>query len=287
MKTKHTPVESVAVKGKTVWVKREDLCFSFPAPPFSKMRGLYEHLKKKKEQGYDTITYVETSVSMAGWGIAWACKDLGLRCVILDPQEKEPPVIHLYHRKMWKELGAEIVQIPAGRAVVGYRVAKKALANRRKTYIAPLGLPFAESILATEQEFRYTVENQIAPKTVVVCVGSGTICAGIVRAAVDYGSMEIVGVMSRTGNPAIKKKVVIEKAGIPYHFSNISLRIEDPGWEYTEPCRVKTPFPSHPYYDKKAWDFLVKRVYSLKEPILFWNIGSMKLTERREDHDQK
>ena len=72
MKQRHTPVESHTLPdGTSVLVKHEDLCFAEPAPPFSKLRGLVEHLQKiKRDKPTIThIAYVESAVSMAGW--AW------------------------------------------------------------------------------------------------------------------------------------------------------------------------------------------------------------------------
>lgn len=290
----HTPVEKYEVKGKTVWVKREDLCGPGEAPPFSKIRGLYEHLLRKKDEGVHTVAYVETSVSMAGWGVAWACKKLNLRCVIFDPTEKAPPLIHNFHRKRWAELDAEVRPIPPGRATVNYHLAKKALPEDAGVYLMSLGLPLEESVRATESEFIHTIERQIPirPRTVVTCIGSGTICAGIVRALPRYPDIHLIGVMSRTGNLSLKRTSIIQKSKVPFFLiPDLPSRFEvvDPGWEYTEPCYIKTPFPCHPYYDKKAWDFLVKKVYSFKEPILFWNIGSMKILRERkgQDHEKK
>jgi len=277
---KHTPIERHLVDGIEVWVKREDLCFSPPAPPFSKMRGLFDHLQKKKAEGIRRVAYVETPVSMAGWGIAWACRELGLECVLFDPKEKFPPLLHQRHRKIWKELGAEIVPVPAGRASVNFHRAKKML--RPGDYLMPLGLPLEESVRASEKELLHTIAHQILPNTIVVCVGSGTICAGLVRGIFSAKSSglqtwnpTLFGVLSRTGSPEAKKRSIVKKAGIPF-FPNMQriLILEDPGWNYTELCKIKSPFPCHPYYDKKAWKFLAERVYNFKKPILFWNIGS-------------
>jgi hypothetical protein len=33
------------------------------------------------------------------------------------------------------------------------------------------------------------------------------------------------------------------------------------------------PFPTSPYYDMKAWEWLTKNITSLTQPVLFWNIG--------------
>ena len=66
MKLSNTPIERHYIKGKPVYVKREDLCANkYPdAPPFSKIRGLEQELAQLKRKGFQTIGYVETSVSM-------------------------------------------------------------------------------------------------------------------------------------------------------------------------------------------------------------------------------
>ncbi len=84
----NTPVESYKCQGLSVLVKREDLCVKKHGPPFSKVRGIYDHLYALKKKGVTTIGYTETSISMAGWGLAWIGRCLGMRVVIYNPQYK-------------------------------------------------------------------------------------------------------------------------------------------------------------------------------------------------------
>jgi hypothetical protein len=97
-------------------VKREDLCAEPPAPPFSKIRGLVERIRRLKADGYETVGYTETAVSMAGWGVAWACAQFDMRAVIFDPQYKKTPELLTFHREQWAKFGATIVPIQAGMA---------------------------------------------------------------------------------------------------------------------------------------------------------------------------
>jgi hypothetical protein len=34
------------------------------------------------------------------------------------------------------------------------------------------------------------------------------------------------------------------------------------------------PFPCNEYYDAKAFDWLVRNIIFLKQPIVFWNVGA-------------
>jgi len=275
----NTPVEIHSIGSIPVWVKREDLAAVSPAPPFSKIRGLYTHLTKLKARGIKTIGYVETSISMAGWGAAWCCEDLGLKAVLFDPQYKETPKLLNFHRKQWKMFSPDIIPIPAGRARINYYVGRKLLMDRYGPHavMLDLGLPLKETVAETAAEWRRTIpELPSQPGSIVINVGSGTICAGIVRGW-RKGEGKIIGVMGRSGNVRAKTKSIRRRAqrllngllGVPF-------QLEDPGWEYTEKSRFRTPFPCHPYYDKKAWEWLEKHIEEVPQPVLFWNIGRMR-----------
>jgi len=274
----NTPIEQYQIQGKFIFVKREDLCTLPPGPTFSKVRGLLKCLEKLKSNGIETVGYTESSVSMAGWGTAWLAPKVGLKAVIYDPQyvENNKDQEHLkvlnFHRKKWQELGAEIIPIKAGMVKVNYNICKKNLAQRYpNSVMLPLGLPFQETI---DETARIASQCNGKFKSVVVCIGSGTICAGIIK---GMPSTHVYGIMSRSGNVFNKKKSILSKAVI-LDQGLIGLNLDfdciDPGWKYTQRSYVDCPFPCHPYYDLKAFEWMVKHIDELQEPILFWNIGS-------------
>lgn len=281
----NTPIEKYILStGEPVLIKREDMSIEPPAPPFSKMRGVMAHLIKLKASGTTVVGYTETSISMAGWGIAWACKELGMKAVIFDPQYKagnELPLLTI-HRGKWKENGADIIPIPAGRAKVGYYLSRKILWDKYgyKAIMLPLGVPFAESVEETAQETLRTIQSYPDIKTIVVVVGSGTIAAGVWK-GVKYSGERIViyGIMCRTGNMALKHETIKKKAALPLERllrkEKSIFTLFDPKWEYTQPCEIPEPFPCHPYYDLKAWDWLERNIKILERPVLFWNVGAM------------
>jgi 1-aminocyclopropane-1-carboxylate deaminase/D-cysteine desulfhydrase-like pyridoxal-dependent ACC family enzyme len=279
----NTPVEKYKIDNKTVWVKREDLCTEFPAPPFSKVRGLYPHMKALQANGITTVGYIETPISMAGWGITWVAKELGMKVVIYEPQYiSETPEIFEKHKRMWKYFGAEILKIPAGMTKVNFNVYKKEfLENYKNSVMLPLGIPCKETIEETALEFNRTILEYGFFDNVIVCVGSGTICAGIIK--LNYHLIrQTIGILSRTGNIQHKKESILRKADLCVGklFEDFySLTIKDPGWEYTQRSNVECPFPCHPYYDLKAWEWLVKNINKLSGRVLFWNIGNDRISE--------
>jgi 1-aminocyclopropane-1-carboxylate deaminase/D-cysteine desulfhydrase-like pyridoxal-dependent ACC family enzyme len=280
---KNTAVDKYMVRGIPVLVKRDDLSFPPPAPPFSKCRGIFAHFRKLRQKGIFTVGYTETAISMAGWGVAWAAKELGMNAIIFDPQYKQPGDILLFHRQKWQEFGAKIISIPSGMAAVNFHISKKILKQQYKDAIMlPLGLPFEESISQTAKEAYWTMENlSTTPHSIVVNVGSGTIASGVLLGVEQFlqkvaGEIIIYGVMGRTGNIANKQKVVYNKAGIcPTNFfpTKTKFILIDPGWSYMNYSEAECPFPCHPYYDLKAWEWLVSNINKINNPVLFWNIG--------------
>ena len=82
--------------------------------------------------------------------------------------------------------------------------------------------------------------------------------------------------MCRTGNVKLKLKNIEKKAGIQNNGlfkSKVNFNLINPGWGYTENSKAVCPFPCNPFYDKKAWEWLINNEFKLKSPILFWNIG--------------
>lgn len=271
----NTPVESYMVGDRRVFVKREDKATLSGGPPFSKVRGLLPHMTKLKESGVTTVGYVETSVSMAGWGVAWCGSKLGMDVVIFDPQYTRNTLpILLRHRVKWEELGARLVPIPAGRAKIAWYSARRDMPSlcEGKSLLLPLGIPFPETVEEVAAEWQRTMHIH-KPAVAVVNVGSGTICAGLLRGWAP-GHGRIIGVMGRTGNIPLKMASIQCKAGVLVGgLLGPPLELVDPGWQYTEESKCDCPFPCHRYYDLKAWQWLVENLGALPSPILFWNIG--------------
>ena len=279
---KNTPIETYDVRGRTVYVKREDLCTESPGPPFSKCRGLYAKLKKmQRDEGVKVVGYVETPISMAGWGVAWIAQKLGLKAVIFDPQYLHiPPNTIIIHREKWKQFNPDIIPIKAGMTCVNQHIAKRML---RKEYgkdavMLPIGIPFRETVLETSKELYRTLALE-SPNYIIVSVGSGTICAGVLRGLRgNKRRTQLIGVMAYNKNMRKKRKSIFIKAEMKDKNTLFSDKVDfslvNEKWEYTEQCFASCPFPCHSYYDLKAWDWLDRHIDTLQGPVLFWNIGS-------------
>jgi 1-aminocyclopropane-1-carboxylate deaminase/D-cysteine desulfhydrase-like pyridoxal-dependent ACC family enzyme len=291
-----TPVERYKVKGRVIYVKREDLACKPPGPPFAKVRGLYPVLKKFKAEGINTVGYMETSVSMAGWGISYFCKKLNMKAVIFKPEYKDG---HKHNQDaqtaVWRKLGAEVIPLirPTQLAVNFYR-ARSILENKYAGAIMlPQGLPFKETRLEVAKQVKNVKDALGSNITVISSVGSGTMVAGIMLGALKYEmSGELYGVLVSRKDPgkmrrgiiqAVMSTQVVANYKIQYYYPDgllsrlrrtFNLNIHDAGYGYTQEEDCKCPFPCNTYYDRKAYKWMLDNIKQFKKPILFWNIGA-------------
>lgn len=276
----NTPIEKYQIDGGEIFVKREDLCSIPPLPPFAKVRGLYAHLVKLKSLGISVVGYTETSISMAGVGVSVIAKELGVRAVIFNPVYKEEQEVLTFHRSKWKEFGADIIDIKAGMAKVNYHISRKLLLEEygNCAIMLPLGIPFSETVDEVAKEFIISKCDRF--KTIVICVGSGTMAAGVLKGIrLANANVDVFGVLCRmTKRLSTKRSLILAHAGIV--IGGDFFYLIDFGYEYTQKVDIDCPFPSNNFYDKKAYKFLAENrkvgynKNKFKEPILFWNIGA-------------
>lgn len=259
-----------------IYVKREDLASPPPGPPFAKVRGLYKRLLILRSTGVEVVGYTETSISMAGWGVAHYAQKLGMTAVIFDPIYKKTPETLRFHRERWAEFSAVVVPIPAGMAKVNYYKSRKILRELYgpKAVMLPLGLPFWETIDAVASEF--LLSGAFRFPTIVTCVGSGTMAAGILSGMVKAKAQtNLIGILCRPSKRIEDKRVsLLQGSGALFCGMAKNLKLLDLGYQYTDAVDFYSPFPCNPYYDKKAWKWVVENSADLEKPILFWNIGA-------------
>lgn len=289
---RHTPVETHHCDNGVFFVKREDLCCRNMkgAPPNAKMRGLYLRLQTLKNRGVECVGYMDTAISMAGWGISYFTNELNMRAVIYYPKYKHG---YMYNQRayipQWEKYGAEIVplQKPTLHSI-NINISRKDFYTRySKGVWLENGLPFSETMDEVMAECCYTV-NKIQPKTIVCSVGSGVMLAGILKGLVkaDYKMEAVVGCLVTNKMGAKKKeKDVLKKAGFMRDKRLLRMwpllgdyvvdfKIIPTEQAYTDKGVAKKTFPCNPYYDLKALDYMVDNLGNMPKPVLFWNIGA-------------
>jgi hypothetical protein len=257
-------------------VKREDLCSPFPGPSFSKIRGVFKHIMYRPEAN---IGVLDTFHSKAGWAVSYCCRVLHKRCFNFYPVYKADGCV-IDHRIRQQQLhseglGSHLMPLAAGRSAILYHQAKRRMTELGHVfpggvYVMPNALKLPETFTETADEVSRTDTEDY--RTIVISVSSGAIAAGILRGLLQKG--ETPRIILHMGYSRSKDELlhyVETNSGYPRSI----ITLVDEGYAYKDKARrpVQPPFPCNPYYDLKAWTWLMGVKDELQGPILFWNIG--------------
>lgn len=273
MLQEQTPTEQYQVNGHNVYVKRDDLFLAhlqpLGLPPLAKLRGTQVLLKRLKQEGAKRIGVYDTTVSKAGQGVAYLCRELGLECWLGFPLLKgtQPAESKL----IAEQLGARLFPMKAGRTAVCYSQFK-AVVEKNGGLMLPLGLVCRDTVLAVarvaDETWRQLEKEGIRIKTIVVCTGTGTIATGIHLGA----STKVIGVSC--GMSVDRQWKRMRELAFPEQLNSDFLQLVPPEYDYyTALDTSKCPFPTSPYYDMKAFSWMQGNMEKLEHPTLFWNIG--------------
>jgi len=263
----NTPLEIYNIRGRRIFVKREDLCVVPPSPALAKLRGIRNRLIALKEAGVTKVGVMDTKVSKAGWGVAAMSIDLGIEVYAFYPHLKEYGSEAPENQFRAHALGAKLMPLKGGRTGVLYAQAKKQIESMGG-YMIPMGLVVIESVDAIAREAQ-TLPEQVLGGDIVLSVGSGMSLAGIQR-GLGKRVHKIYGISAGMDTKRQENRIIKETGR--GQEENVELILPE-GVDYYDREEIETPFPSSPYYDKKAWKWLVDNLDQLKDPVIFWNIG--------------
>lgn len=270
----NTPVED-HLEQFDLLVKREDLSCVPPGPPFSKTRGVYAHIAARPEK---VIGVLDTYHSQAGHAVAEACRLLGKECVNFWPVRKAELGASIKPQQLAaKDLGAQLVALPAGRSAILYHQAKKRLADWGDSYMMPNALKLPEMITETAAEVRATLRSTPLPPRmpVLIAASSGTIAAGVMRGFCDAGEGNrpflIHQGYDRSESVILEYMVKMSELNLDAH----SIRLINEGYSYGDKSKIvyDLPFPANHYYDMKAFHWWMKEGRNQYGQALFWLIG--------------
>jgi len=227
---------------------------------------------------------METSVSMAAWGISYFAKKLGMSAVIYMPHYKDGFRDEQKAQvKKWKRWGAVITPLekPNRLSINYYRAKKMFLQEYPQGVFLEHGIPLQETITSVSEQVRLLPKEAVGG-TIVMSIGSGVMSAGVIVGmrkyfpTIDY---DLWGILAAPKNAALKRSQIMRLSGIKmqsglFKDSLVSLFIKDDGYAYTQKELCPCPFPCNPYYDRKAFRWLRDNIHMLRKPVLFWNIGA-------------
>ncbi len=263
----NTPVEEYAIRGVPIYVKREDLCWSFP--PLSKARGVWKAIERRPKLN---LAVVDTARSLNGQLVATIGMTLKRKVVCGYPKYKYRPDEITGPTLALQSLGVELIPIPANRQFVMRAAMEKVLKARKGGwYLFPTGLRLPESV---EEIAREAALTDINPGTIIVPSGTGTHLAGLVR-AYDRGKPDYVALLGYKRSETAFKSYVKRASGVALDLERLRMIVTEEDYYKVTP-ELLPPFPGHLHYECRAWNWLNKPgvVEGLRTPILFWNIGA-------------
>ncbi len=264
MLTDNTPIERHA---DNVWVKREDLCSPDPGPGFAKIRGVLAHIRSRPES---LIGVLDTFHSKAGWAVTYCCRALSKNTLNFYPHYKADEGQNLRRQQaLAYHMGAELRALRAGRSAVLYHDAKRQT-TARGGYMMPNALKLPETVEECRAEVVRTGRVVLERfDCLVLSVSSGTIAAGVLLGFQDLGLAP--NVVLHLGYDRSEEEL---RRYMVKHGATLATgaKVVNEGFGYKDPARgAPAPFPCNPYYDLKAWRWLMAN----RQPgdVLFWNIG--------------
>lgn len=253
------------MKGRRIYVKREDLFGRPPAPPLGKLRGLRVVLEGLFRDGVRLVGCWDTRVSRLGEGLAAACREFpSMRAIVSYPTRKGTSTPASVNAA--RDLGAEVLPLRGNHVSICYTQAKRQVeANGGR--MLPFGLECRAAVDGVAREAAKT-PREIACGTVVLCCGSGVTLAGLLT-GLRVMPRKVVGLSSGRSLAKIRATLGRYVTAIPQSVELLAATMP-----YDDIPALRSPFPTHPNYDLKAWRLVVEEIDQLEDPILFWNIGA-------------
>lgn len=269
----NTPLEDYKSK-HGLMVKREDLCCPPPGPQNSKMRGILAHLKNRPET---VIGVLDNYQSRLGHSVAMACSILGKQCINFYPRYLADTGMRP-NQIAARDLGATLVELPAGRSSILYHDGRKQLPEG--AYMLPISGRIEETVAATQEEVRLTLEThpefgikKNAP--IIIPISSGTIAAGVIKGALEYGQehRQFILYMSFQ-RPRVGVLSYISTL-LNVHPKYLNVTLVEEKYKHRQPARPgRTPeWPCDTYYDLKAFRWWINEGRYHHPEALFWNVG--------------
>lgn len=266
-----TPLEEYTLKGRTIYVKRDDLMGDdIHLPPWGKIAAVYELVKKYVDRS-KPLTHLSVDGSWTGWVLAAICEDLDIEFHVSFPDSKK---ISREYLGMIKERHprTHFNPIRPNMMSIMYNSLKKQ-ANERGWQM----LPYAFDHDYYKDYLSDRIQPYINYDNLVVSSGSGVTLSGLVR---GYYRKELDEFFPQTNKnvwttcvsseSSIRK--MLNKSGI----HNVPVHIRKSEFDFDDRLDgYDAPFPCNQFWDIKQWHWLEHNIDKLEGDILFWNIGGI------------
>tara|TARA_B100000575_G_scaffold266821_1_gene244435 strand:+ start:900 stop:1739 length:840 start_codon:yes stop_codon:yes gene_type:complete len=271
--TEDTPLQEYKIKGRSVWVKRDDLMGDgVHLPPWGKMAGIYNLVDKYVDKS-KPLTHLSVDGSWSGWTLAAICEDLGIEFYYSHPNSK----------KISKELlGMVKEKYPSCKFNPIRPNMMSIMYNSLKKQANSVESPMQMLPYAFEHNFYMDyLSDRIQPyknfKNLVVSSGSGVTLSGLAKGFFREELKEFWPQTDKTiYTTCVSSESSINKMLKKNGLAQLPIKVRKSEYDFDNRMEdYETPFPCNQFWDIKQWKWLEENIENIEGDILFWNIGGL------------
>lgn len=267
-----TPLEEYTLKGKKVYVKRDDLVGNGTTlPRWAKIEGIRRILESDYIDKSKPLTHLSVYGSWTGWVLSVLCKEYGIEFISAYPNSKTyPPEI----LEIIKSNGAALYPMkPNMMKLLENKLG--GIAKREGWQQLPYAFNHPTYVNYMQSRMKEVLDEHDFDH-LVVSIGSGVTASGLIREFLTYNSWQDlvsnrrkVHTITMSSIESTKKILNENKAG---DLNNI--HIHKSPFEFNDFMDdYQVPFDCNEFWDKKMWYWLEENIQNLEGKILYWNIG--------------
>jgi len=262
-------VQHHTVRGFDVAVRREDLRVGEPFVPHGKtpsLCNLMRALALEKTQG---VSCFASRGSDWALNAAIAASTVQLPLTIYCQQPSKKTALPAFIERARDEYGATIDHVRVNHTLIMSALARIKAVERGDFFI-PFGL--ATPLVMDELTERLRGIEKTA--TIVLCAGSGITLVCLLKSLLhDQNPVKcVVAVSSGRSEHAIKSTVDRHVGELNVERATGRLEIVRPFGAYGETNTIESPWPTHAFYERKAYKWLDENISQLEQPITFLNM---------------
>lgn len=262
-------IERYNIKGHSIQVIRGDKMYNPPLPHHMKMTALEKVIIDARAAGRHTIGCLCTSHGTWPFGLPHLAERHGMNSIVCFPATKmeKVPIPLRGNNSFGYKMIHEVKLLKPNMVNVNQSQAKKYITEENDGVYIPFGCNTPKAVETLSYQLKLPVDNV---GTLIVPSGSGVTLAAAIMAIHRYKTnvKQIVAVAAHAPRINDIAKTIMEHVQFPKQLRFIDL------YKYDEIPPIECPWPAHPYYELKAYEWLTMSVNRLPSPIFFLNIGA-------------
>ena len=265
-----TPLEKYTLKGKQVFVKREDLQGDgYYLPPLGKIYCVKKYIEEEIDKN-KPLTTLSIDGSWTGWLVGAICEEMNIEYYYSYPLSKK------FNTKILDDVlekypNTKLNGIRANMTSIMFNIMKRqSLEEGWQT------IPYGFETQTFINGFKERIEPYNHFDNLVLIGATGSSLVGLQKGFFRENSNQKIHCVNVSNPPTIIRKLKINDTSIVNSLVNSdNISIHKSPFDFHDRMEFyKTPFPTNQFWERKGWYWLEENIKSIKGSILFWNMGS-------------